>query len=348
MLISRELLFFFSALGAFNGILLGLYFLFFIRPKQLTTYLLGGLILALSIRIGKSVLYHFNPDLGPIYLQIGLSACALIGPLLLMYLRSSLYPETDQDGWWRWHLGAWLGLLIIGGFFFSFSSHRSLWDYFFIQFIYLQWLVYLSLSGALLWYWWNDQRSVRKGWTKHAIWTLSMYLGIVLVWIAYWFCGFFNYIMGPILFSLILYFQLLLFLLGRGRSNRLLQDPVKYQNRKIATSEAESLISQLERLMQEQQLYQNPNLKLRDLANQLALPTARLSQLLNDNLGKSFTRYVNEYRVKAAKELLQAKSPFSLEAIAENCGYNSKSTFYAAFKKISGTTPAKYRESLSE
>ena len=49
------ILFFFSALGAFNGFLMCGYLFFFSKEKTLPKYLLGGLILALSIRIGKSV-----------------------------------------------------------------------------------------------------------------------------------------------------------------------------------------------------------------------------------------------------------------------------------------------------
>ena len=63
MMISRELLFFFSALGAFNGVVIGLYFLLVAKPKTASNYFLGILLLALSIRIGKSVFLYFNDDL---------------------------------------------------------------------------------------------------------------------------------------------------------------------------------------------------------------------------------------------------------------------------------------------
>jgi hypothetical protein len=81
------LLFFLSALGVFNSIVLSAYFIFFKKEKKLADVLLGGLLLALSIRVGKSVFFYFNHHLSKTYLQIGLSACFLVGPLLALFVR---------------------------------------------------------------------------------------------------------------------------------------------------------------------------------------------------------------------------------------------------------------------
>ncbi len=55
-----KLLFFVSALGAFNGLVLSVYFFFFSTKKNLSNYLFAALLLVLSIRIGKSVAYFFD------------------------------------------------------------------------------------------------------------------------------------------------------------------------------------------------------------------------------------------------------------------------------------------------
>ena len=65
MNVSDEMLFFFSALGSFNGLVLGFYFLFFAKPYHISSRFLGALLLMISIRTGKSVIFHFNPDLVP-------------------------------------------------------------------------------------------------------------------------------------------------------------------------------------------------------------------------------------------------------------------------------------------
>jgi AraC-like DNA-binding protein len=69
-----------------------------------------------------------------------------------------------------------------------------------------------------------------------------------------------------------------------------------------------------------------------------------LSQLLNDNNGTSFKQYVAQLRVSETQRLLLDQPGQTLEAIAEAAGFQSLSTFYAAFKKANGCTPALFRE----
>ena len=89
-------------------------------------------------------------------------------------------------------------------------------------------------------------------------------------------------------------------------------------------------------------LFKNPNLTLAQLAKEINVRPHLLSQLLNDNLNKSFSQFINEYRIEEAIMLLDRGSHLKMEFIAEKSGFNSNSTFYAAFKKFTGTTPAKY------
>jgi AraC-like DNA-binding protein len=63
-------------------------------------------------------------------------------------------------------------------------------------------------------------------------------------------------------------------------------------------------------------------------------------------LSKSFATYINEYRINQACELIANDSLIKLEAIGYEVGFNSKSTFYTAFKKLKNTTPTLYKESL--
>jgi AraC-type DNA-binding domain-containing proteins len=95
-------------------------------------------------------------------------------------------------------------------------------------------------------------------------------------------------------------------------------------------------------------LYKDPNLKLNDLAQHINISMHQLSQLLNDNLGKSFSTYINEYRIAEACKLITTNERLTFEAIGYEVGYNSKSTFYAAFRKIKDMTPALYKESVGQ
>jgi AraC-like DNA-binding protein len=83
------------------------------------------------------------------------------------------------------------------------------------------------------------------------------------------------------------------------------------------------------------------------VARKINISGHQLSQLLNDNLGKSFAAYINEYRIDRACELIANDRGIKLEEIGYEVGFNSKSTFYTAFKKHRGTTPSLYKEGLS-
>lgn len=119
---------------------------------------------------------------------------------------------------------------------------------------------------------------------------------------------------------------------------------VKYGNKKIDENEAKKLHDKIHQLMIEDELYKDANLKLAELANRLNILPHRLSQFINDNLDKNFTVFVNEYRIGHAKNLISSGSHLKLESIGYECGFNSKSTFYTAFKKITGMTPSQFKE----
>mgnify|MGYP000035312788 CR=1 FL=1 len=88
------------------------------------------------------------------------------------------------------------------------------------------------------------------------------------------------------------------------------------------------------------------NLKSSEVAKKLRITTHQFSQLLNDNLGKKFSSYVNQYRIEEAKKVLQENSNLTLETIGYECGFNSKSTFYTTYKKIVGKTPSQFKSSI--
>ncbi|MFK7806745.1 MAG: helix-turn-helix domain-containing protein, partial [Saprospiraceae bacterium] len=88
------------------------------------------------------------------------------------------------------------------------------------------------------------------------------------------------------------------------------------------------------------------SLSLQKLARQLSLPSQELSLLINHHLGKHFFDFVNEYRIRAAQDILsdtQQKSKTVLEILYE-VGFNSKSSFNTAFKKHTGMTPTQFRK----
>lgn len=341
MSLGKELLFFFSALGVFNGLLLSGYFLFLTKEKSKANYFLGTLLLALCLRIGKSILYYFDPSLPKLYLQIGLTGCLFIGPLLLLYIRSSLQPSQRVDTFEVGTLLTWVLVAIIGGSLYPYQSYSGLWNQFIVWGIYWQWLIYLLWAAYALRSLMMQAITQYKNLDQAEKWLLSVFVGNVLVHLAYRLVPFTPYLAGALIFSTLSYLLgLLYFTRFRSKSQR-------SSRKKIILSEAKSIELALERLMQEEHLYKQANLKLPDLAKELGISPHLLSQFLNENLQQSFSHYINQYRVAAAERLFQTHDHFTLEAIGFEAGFSSKSTFYATFKKLRGQTPAAYKKAIT-
>ena len=101
---------------------------------------------------------------------------------------------------------------------------------------------------------------------------------------------------------------------------------------------------ELVRLFEEQKIWLNPHLTIGEVAQQLGSNRTYLSDYLNRTLGTTFYEYVNDYRVRAvAEQLAIPECSLTIEAIAENCGFNSMSTFRRVFMRRYGCTPTRYR-----
>lgn len=97
-------------------------------------------------------------------------------------------------------------------------------------------------------------------------------------------------------------------------------------------------------IMEEHKVFLDPELTLTELAKKLNTNPSLLSKVINSCFQVSFNDYVNQFRVQEAI-LLMADSRYknlNLLAIAYDAGFNSKSTFNRAFKKVTGHNPKNY------
>jgi AraC-like DNA-binding protein len=119
----------------------------------------------------------------------------------------------------------------------------------------------------------------------------------------------------------------------------------RYAKSGLSAPQMEKLQTRLNTLMEKGKLYLGPNLTLPELAEALGCTVNHVSQVINAGFGVSFFDYINQYRVEAAMAMLRAPDSESQTVldIALGVGFNSTSTFYVAFKKVSGQTPAQYR-----
>jgi AraC-like DNA-binding protein len=107
-------------------------------------------------------------------------------------------------------------------------------------------------------------------------------------------------------------------------------------------------LQKIKSLMQEAKIFTNPDLKISLLADQIGLPQHQVSKLINEKFGKTFNDFVNEHRVAEFIKRINngAHETHTLYGIAQDVGFNSKSSFNAAFKKITGKTPTNYKPSV--
>ncbi|MDF1695771.1 MAG: tetratricopeptide repeat protein [Saprospiraceae bacterium] len=105
--------------------------------------------------------------------------------------------------------------------------------------------------------------------------------------------------------------------------------------------EIERNLQQLNQLITEEEMYTDPSLSLRKLAEVMDLHPNKLSWLLNDYIGKNFNEYVNAFRLEKFKEkaLDPKNSHITLLGLAYESGFNSKTVFNSFFKKMEETTP---------
>ncbi|MEO0790496.1 MAG: helix-turn-helix domain-containing protein [Bacteroidota bacterium] len=339
MELQQQLVFFFSALGAANGMALSAYFGFFRKPSLLWHRLLGGLLFVLSFRILKSVFRHFNPQLFEQFVHAGLIACALIGPFLLAYAQRVVQPKS-KSFLWALHVVPFLVLMLSISAYFSYYEERALWRQI-IQGIYWQWLLYLLITL------WTIRAVLIKSVQKKSklsdaeILLLNVFGGVALIWLAYFTSSYTSYIVGALTFSFLLYLSVVLWALNR-KSTQIERAP--YADKHLQKAIILQIEHELETKFLTPALYKNPNLKLAELAGVLGVSTHQLSQYLNEHQGKSFNQFINKYRIEAAKQELITNRLFTIEAIGYECGFNSKSSFFSTFKKMVGCTPAAYRK----
>ncbi|MEZ4810481.1 MAG: AraC family transcriptional regulator [Allomuricauda sp.] len=120
----------------------------------------------------------------------------------------------------------------------------------------------------------------------------------------------------------------------------------KEQRQLLPPEKLNEIASQIIEKMEEDKLYLQSELTLKDLADEIKIPSYQVTLAINEAMKKNFYDLVNGYRVEEAKSLLtDSKSGhIKILAIGYDSGFNSKTTFNTVFKKITGFTPTDFKE----
>jgi len=134
-----------------------------------------------------------------------------------------------------------------------------------------------------------------------------------------------------------------------AESSKKQTDPrLKYSGSGLSETRKEQLIEELNKIIASAEVFGNPTLDIDELASLLQTNSSWLSQIINEHFGMNFFNFVNKIRIEESKRLLAdpANDKYTIEAIAGNCGFNSRSSFHSAFRKFEMTTPAEFRKKI--
>ena len=150
-MLDHYLPFFFSAVGVFNGIILWFYLLFTTSHKKLRDISILALLFMFLVRVGVSCIHFFDANLSWSYIQLGLSANFMIGPLVLVCCTTLIYQlSTPQVNALRWHIIINAVLITVFGFLYTFEDHTYIWDHKIRYVTHAQLTFYLIYTGFLL------------------------------------------------------------------------------------------------------------------------------------------------------------------------------------------------------
>ncbi|MDX1636818.1 MAG: helix-turn-helix transcriptional regulator [Balneolaceae bacterium] len=325
-----------SGLAIGNSLFFGAYLWFLESGNRLPNRLLALVLLALAVRISKSVIIIAFPYSSEIFPAIGLVGMAAIGPLLYLYLQSIHIEEFTLSAR---HASHFIPSILIAGLLpMPFITEAIIFRFY--QFVVAQIFVYLLLGLQL-----HVTRAETSGTLKNR-WGYILLSGAFVIWLAFFFQLIIDtlllYVIATTVAAFVLYgvsFWVMRHQLAFRKSGRL----EKYNGN------ADRLYQKILAALESEKVYRNPDLTVDQLAEKLNAQSYVLSLVINEKFGQSFPELINSYRVKEAQQILGSEQArhLSIEAVAYESGFNSISSFYSSFKKICRTTPAEYRKQVT-
>ena len=98
--------------------------------------------------------------------------------------------------------------------------------------------------------------------------------------------------------------------------------------------------------MEDRQLFRRSDLRISDVASELATNSTYISACLNGQLGVSFPVFVARYRVEYAQQLIRNYPDIKIAAVWTEAGFSHESTFFRIFKSVVGMTPKEWIATL--
>jgi len=296
---------------------------------------------------------------------------ALLMPLLYLYAYTLAFKNKLKWYQYSHFVICVMYFILLLPFYFSSPDNKMAIIYGDLPYGYKLWqvpFVSMFMSGQMIFYTYFTVRLIRRH-NKKLEDSLSNTSGINLNWIKSLFAGFLLTLLvstfsglGPEAFDRsqmimhLLFIALTIFLAFKALQQQSVEgnfDPLnedsqpQYHTSKLDSDTAIALKSQLEKVMAEQFLWKQENLKLDDLARAAGIKNHNLSQILNTCFKQNFYEFINSYRIKEYCEQIKQNPKLSTTELVFRIGFNSRTAFYRAFRRLNGMTPSEWRKSLN-
>ena len=124
------------------------------------------------------------------------------------------------------------------------------------------------------------------------------------------------------------------------------ESAARYERSGLDDTAARQLLARIDRALVRDRLFSRVDLNLAHLAAAVEATPHQVSEALNRYAGTSFTDLVTRHRVDDVKAQLRdpVNDRFTIEGIGGSAGFGSRSALYAAFKRVEGKTPTRFRQ----
>ena len=221
-------------------------------------------------------------------------------------------------------------------------------------FVYAHFFFYLFLSYRML------KKAIRNfkdhysypvlQWLQKLLLALSAILALALISSVFQFIGaqfYFNASLIIILLIMVILIGRLIFKTLEQKSSML---PTllgkKYSGSDLKDVEASEIEAKIIQALQNDERYLDPELSLEQLSESIGISKRKVSQVINERMGKSFFDLINTYRIEKAKYIFKESQDKKLTVleVLYAVGFNSKSSFNTQFKNRTGLTPSKFQK----
>lgn len=294
----------------------------------------------------------------------------IFNPLIYFYSKSLIYPNLKLKWWQLWHVLPYL-VIKIGAYVFDVdSSYVGFFDindftWFRMTMALASVLSFFGYSIPSLINVHNHRVNLKNEFsTIDSKNTLGWLLFIIVFYMSFmiiaYLLGIINILAQVTTYVKLVSFAFILVIVYAFSFYGLLQGQIysqdangktdTYKNPRLPDAEKKKIRKKLETYFNEEKPYLDVNLTIVNVSDKLNISRHALTEVLNTEVGKNFYRFVNEYRVNEVKEKLfdPEFSHYSIDAIGYECGFNSKSSFYAVFKNTTGKTPTQFKSSIKK